>query len=94
MKRREFIALLGSAAAAWPLAAHAQQPERLRRIGVLAPYAFDEPDYTKRLSAFRQELERRGWSEGRNVHITIAPRGAAAIDIRRWLRNWLDCSPM
>ena len=75
MKRREFIALLGSAAAAWPLAARAQQPERLRRIGVLAPYAFDEPDYTKRLSAFRQELERRGWSEGRNVHIDYRSTG-------------------
>lgn len=69
MKRRDFITLMGSTAITWPLVARAQQPERIQRIGVLVPYASDEPESTLRLAAFRHELERRGWSEGRNVHI-------------------------
>jgi len=80
MQRREFITLLGSAAAAWPLAAHAQQGERVRRIGVLTGFAEDDPENKARLAAFRQGLEKRGWSEGRNVHIEYryAPAGAQA----------------
>jgi putative ABC transport system substrate-binding protein len=69
VNRRSFITLLGGAAAAWPLAARAQQPERMRRIGVLMPYAADDPEIKSRLTAFRQALERLGWSEGRNVQI-------------------------
>jgi putative ABC transport system substrate-binding protein len=68
MRRREFISLLSSGAA-WPLAARAQQGERVRRIGVLMSLATDDPDAKARLAAFRQELERLGWSEGRNVRI-------------------------
>jgi putative ABC transport system substrate-binding protein len=70
--RRAFITLLGGAAAGWPLAARAQQRERMRRIGVLAGY--DDPD----MKAFQQELERLGWSESRNVHIDYryAPAGS------------------
>ena len=67
MRRREFITLLGGAAA-WPLAARAQQSERMRRIGVLVASA-DDPEMKERLSGFRQGLEKRGWSEGRNVLI-------------------------
>jgi putative tryptophan/tyrosine transport system substrate-binding protein len=68
MNRRELIAgLVG--AAAWPIAARAQQPERMRRIGVLTAFAEDDPENNARLTAFRQGLEKRGWSEGRNVHI-------------------------
>jgi putative tryptophan/tyrosine transport system substrate-binding protein len=79
VKRREFITLLGGTAA-WPLAARAQQPERMRRIGVLTGIAEDDPETKARLTAFRQGLEKRGWSEGRNVHIDYryAPAGAQA----------------
>ena len=71
MRRRDFIALLGGAALAWPLAAPAQQADRVRRIGVLAASADDDPEMKARLAAFRQRLEKRGWSEGRNVQIEI-----------------------
>jgi putative tryptophan/tyrosine transport system substrate-binding protein len=69
MKRREFITPLGGAAVAWPLAARAQQGERVRRVGVLIPQAADDPEMKARLAAFQQGLERLGWSEGRNVRI-------------------------
>jgi putative ABC transport system substrate-binding protein len=68
-KRREFIALLGSAAVAWPLGARAQQPERMRRIGVLAGLPEDDPEIKAQLAAFRQGLDRLGWSQGRNARI-------------------------
>jgi ABC-type uncharacterized transport system substrate-binding protein len=67
--RREFITLLGGAAATWPLAARAQQAERVRRIGVLMNFAENDPEAKSRLAALRHGLERRGWSEGRNVHL-------------------------
>ena len=72
MRRREFIGLIGGTTAAWPLAARAQQPDRMRRIGALA--GFNDPD----LKVFQQELERLGWSEGRNIHIDhrYAPAGS------------------
>jgi putative tryptophan/tyrosine transport system substrate-binding protein len=69
LKRREFITLLGGAAVAWPVEARAQPGDRMRRIGVLAPLAEDDPGMKARLAGFRQGLEKRGWSEGRNVHI-------------------------
>ena len=69
MQRREFIRLFSGAAIVWPLAARAQQAGRVRRIGVLMGYAEDDPETKARLTAFRQRLEKRGWSEGRNIHI-------------------------
>jgi putative ABC transport system substrate-binding protein len=69
MQRREFIRLFSGAAIVWPLAARAQQAGRVRRIGVLMGYAEDDPETKARLAAFRQRLEKRGWFEGRNVHI-------------------------
>jgi putative ABC transport system substrate-binding protein len=68
LKRREFITLL-SGAAAWPLPARAQQGERVKRVGVLVGDAEDNPETKARVAAFRQGLERLGWSEGRNVRI-------------------------
>ena len=65
MRRRELITLLGGAAA-WPLAARAQQPERMRRIGVLQPFPKDSPEKA-RIEAFLRELQRLGWTDGRNL---------------------------
>jgi putative ABC transport system substrate-binding protein len=68
--RREFMTLLGgAAAAAWPLAAPAQQADATRRIGALIAFAKDDPETEERLAAFRQGLAKRGWVEGRNLHI-------------------------
>jgi putative tryptophan/tyrosine transport system substrate-binding protein len=69
MRRREFISLLGGAAAAWPLAARAQQGERMRRIGVLMNVAADDPEAPARVGAFSQGLAELGWTIGRNVRI-------------------------
>jgi putative ABC transport system substrate-binding protein len=69
MRRREFITLLGGAAVSWPLAASAQQPERMRRIGVLMFYAESDREGQKRVAALREELQNLGWEEGRNIRI-------------------------
>jgi ABC-type uncharacterized transport system substrate-binding protein len=69
VKRRDFITLFGGAAAAWPLAARAQQPGRMPRVGVLIGITENDPETIARLAAFRRGLERRGWSEGRNLRI-------------------------
>jgi putative ABC transport system substrate-binding protein len=78
VKRREFITLLGSAATAWPLTARAQRPVEIRRIGVLMGLAEDDQATRARLAAFRQGLEKRGWSEERNVHIAYRFARASA----------------
>jgi putative tryptophan/tyrosine transport system substrate-binding protein len=69
MRRRAFITLLGGAAVAWPLAARAQQPERMRRIGVLMHSRADEPEAQARLLTFLQGLSDAGWAVGRNLRI-------------------------
>ena len=71
MRRREFITLLGGAAAAMPLVARAQQRERMRRIGVLMSTAANDPEGQARLAAFRQAFQKLGWTEGQNVQIDI-----------------------
>src|SRR6516164_2898868 len=68
MTRRAFMTLLGGAAA-WPLAAHAQQPERMRRLGMLMNRAADDPRGQVELAAFQQALQQLGWSDGRNIRI-------------------------
>jgi hypothetical protein len=75
VKRRDFITLLGGAAA-WPLAARGQQGERMRRIGVLAGYAENDPEMKARLVAFREGLERLGWSEGGRIVARPSPVAA------------------
>jgi putative ABC transport system substrate-binding protein len=82
MRRREFITLVGGAAAAWPLVARAQQGERMRRIGVLMNRAADNPEGQARLAAFQKALQQLGWSDGRNVRIDIR-WGADDVDRER-----------
>ena len=81
MRRREFIKAIAGSAVAWPLAARAQKPERLRLIGMLT--TSNDPE----MKAFEQELEKRGWSEGRNIHIERrhAPAGAQAQTLAKEL---------
>jgi putative tryptophan/tyrosine transport system substrate-binding protein len=69
MKRRDFITLLGGAAAAWPLAARAQQAGNMRRVGVLFGRTETDPKAQRDAAIFRQELGRLGWTEGRNLRI-------------------------
>jgi putative tryptophan/tyrosine transport system substrate-binding protein len=69
MNRRELIALLGVVTAAWPLAARAQQPDRMRRIGALMANAESDPEGQAQVAAFREELQKLGWAEGRNIRI-------------------------
>src|SRR6516162_4469548 len=69
MRRRDFITLLGSAAAAWPFALRAQQSGQMRRVGVLMPLARDNPEAQARITAFLQALQKLGWTEGRNLQI-------------------------
>jgi putative ABC transport system substrate-binding protein len=83
MRRREFITLLGGAAAAWPLGANAQQPERMRRIGVLLPATADNPEFQVRVGAFLQGLALLGWTIGRNVRIDTRWATANATEVRR-----------
>ena len=83
MKRREFITMLGSGAVAWPLAARAQQAERMRRIGVLLPAVADDPEWQARVGAFLQALALLGWTIGRNVRIDIRWATTNAGEIRR-----------
>jgi putative tryptophan/tyrosine transport system substrate-binding protein len=91
MKRREFIAGLGGAAA-WPLAARAQQPERMRRIGVLLSTAND-PEGQARVAAFQQELLQLGWTEGRNVLIDARWAAGNADNIRKYATELIALAP-
>ncbi len=93
MKRREFITLLGSAAATWPIAARAQQPERVRRIGVLLPAASDDAEFQARVGAFLQGLQQSGWSIGRNLRIDTRWATANADDIRRHAAELVTLAP-
>ena len=84
MKRREFITLLGGMAAAWPLAARAQQErERVRRVGILLPASSDDLDYQGWVGAFLQGLQQSGWTIGRNVQIDTRWATANADAVRR-----------
>jgi ABC-type uncharacterized transport system substrate-binding protein len=92
VRRREFITLLGGAAA-WPLAARAQQGERMRRIGVLMPAAADDPVIQARVGAFLQGLALLGWTIGRNVRVDTRWATANAAEIRRHAAELVALAP-
>ena len=93
MKRREFITLLGGAAAAWPLAARAQQGQRVRRIGVLMSVAADGPEGQARLAAFRRGLQQLGWTDGRNVNMDIRWGAGDAERTRKYAAELVALGP-
>jgi len=89
IRRREFMILLGAAAAAWPLAARAQQPDRVRRVGVLMGIA-DDFEGQARIAVFRQALQALGWSEGRNVQFIHRWSGGDVAHARQFAKELLD----
>ena len=93
MKRREFITLLGGATAAWPIAALAQQTERVRRVGMLQPLAASDPEAQLRLSTVRQRLEELGWRDGHNVRIDYRWASADAVRIRALAAELVNLKP-
>jgi putative tryptophan/tyrosine transport system substrate-binding protein len=93
MRRREFITLLGGAAAVWPLAAGAQQAERVRRIGALMNLAADDPEALGRITAFVQGLQQLGWSDGRNVRIIARWAAGNADNFRKYSAELVALAP-
>jgi putative ABC transport system substrate-binding protein len=92
IRRRDFITLLGGAAA-WPLAAGAQQPARMRRIGVLMPFDENDPVMKLRYSAFTQGLADLGWTDGRNVRVDVRWTGGDINRIRALAQELVGLQP-
>jgi len=92
MQRRDFLGVLGGAAA-WPIAARAQQPDRMRRIGILMNTDADDPGPQSYVAAFRQSLQQLGWTEGRNVQFDIRWAGGSAESFRRYAAELVAPSP-
>ena len=93
MRRRDFITVLGGAAVVWPLAARAQQPERVRRIGMLMSLAADDPESLARLTAFLQRLQELGWTDGRNIRIDYRWAAGDAERSRRYAPELVALAP-
>jgi putative ABC transport system substrate-binding protein len=93
MKRREFITLLGGAAVAWPLAARAQQADRMRRIGVLMGYGENDSEAQAWVAAFREGLQKLGWTEGRNIRIDTRWAAADAEAMQRFAQELVAPQP-
>ena len=93
MRRREFITLLGGAVAAWPLAARAQQGERVRRVGVLLGLVADDPAGQSRIATFQQGLQQLGWINGRNLRIETRWGGRSAADLRNYAAELVALAP-
>ena len=93
MKRREFITLLGGAAASWPLAARAQQGERMRRIGVLMSLAADDAESPVRIAALLQGLQQLGWIDGRNIRLDYRWGAGDAERARRYAAELVALAP-
>ena len=92
MKRRTFIAGLGSAAA-WPVVARAQQADRVRRIGVLMAFDENDPEGKPRVSAFTQALAGLGWTDGRNVRMDLRGAAVTSMEYERSRTSWSVCNP-
>jgi ABC-type uncharacterized transport system substrate-binding protein len=92
MQRREFIGLAGSAAA-WPVVARAQQPDRLRRIGVLTSFDEDDPEAKTYLSEFVKGLGELGWTDGRNVRMDVRWAGGSVDRARMYAKELVDLQP-
>jgi putative ABC transport system substrate-binding protein len=93
MKRREFVTLLGGTALTWPMAARAQQPERMRRIGVLLSTAADDPESSARTASFLKGLQQLGWIEGRNLRIDIRWAAGDAELYRKYAAELVALAP-
>jgi putative tryptophan/tyrosine transport system substrate-binding protein len=93
MKRREFISLLGSAVVAWPLAARAQQGERIRRIGVLIGLAANDPEGLARIATLRQALQQLGWTDGGNLRMDTRWGGGNTDDLRKFAAELVALAP-
>src|SRR5262245_43125787 len=94
MRRREFIGLVaGAAAATWPLSARAQQPDRVRRVGVLVPGANNDPDQQLRQRVFHDVLAESGWTDGRNLRIEISYSAGNAEQFQTYAAELLAVKP-
>jgi putative ABC transport system substrate-binding protein len=93
VRRRDFITLLGGAAATWPLAVHAQQGERVRRVGVLMSLAADDSESSARLTAFVQGLQQLGWTDGLNVRIDTRWAAGDADRGRKYAAELVGLAP-
>jgi ABC-type uncharacterized transport system substrate-binding protein len=93
MRRREFITLLGSGVAGWPLAARAQQPERVRRVGVLMNLAADDAEGQARIAAFLQGLQQLSWIDGGNVRVDTRWAAGKADDARKYAAELVALAP-
>jgi putative ABC transport system substrate-binding protein len=93
VRRREFITILGGAAAAWPVAARAQQGERMRRIGALMNLAADDPEALGRITAFVQGLQQLGWTDGRNARLDVRWTAGSIDAARKYAAELLALAP-
>src|SRR6516165_9501269 len=91
--RRELLAALGGAAIPWPLAAHAQQSKRMRRIGVLMPFAANDPQVQTRNAAFLQGLQQLGWTVGDNIQVDYRWSGGNEDDTRKYAVELVALAP-
>ena len=93
MRRREFITLVGGAAASWPLVARAQQGERMRRIGIVTGISVDDVETKARVAAFLQELQRLGWIEGRNLRIDLRGGAGDTVATQKYVTELVALTP-